>query len=424
MYKKNELKNLIYIQENKSCNEQTINGLFRSIIEPVLEENVEALVLFRLEKESQNDFQGILKRLEYSLSEVYDFSNEPICKKFKNILKENLWDKTEFIYVLAERFGAILIFDYEESELEGFAQIYTMYNSKNLLDTFNIINSNSTVDLSKYYEKFRSDRRDNNLLNNSIRKIITSLNETNQEVLISQMEKETSQDAPNSSAQIEFLSTKSSYITHEMSNLLSICKLYAEIIDKQKDKIAYADKDTEVSVLNARENIRKSMHMITNQLLDFKSLAGIELKEYDLKHLINSGLELAKIYANGKDIKFKSECINEEINVIADEYKFLSVLINIIKNAIESIDTKGNINIKINICKDNVKIIISNNGNPISKEIQEKIFEKGFSTKSTGSGLGLVICKKTLEEQSGQLKLIKSDETSTDFEITLLRSET
>ena len=64
----------------------------------------------------------------------------------------------------------------------------------------------------------------------------------------------------------------------------------------------------------------------------------------------------------------------------------------------------------------------SNTGKPITIEIQEKIFKEGFTTKVTGSGLGLYICKKSLEEQFAQLKLKKSDENLTEFEITLLKS--
>ncbi len=52
VYNKNQLKNLTYIQENKPCNEQTIKGLFRAIVEPILEANVEAVVLCRLEEKS------------------------------------------------------------------------------------------------------------------------------------------------------------------------------------------------------------------------------------------------------------------------------------------------------------------------------------------------------------------------------------
>ena len=152
---KNKLKDLIYIQENKPCNEQTVNGLFRSIVEPILEQNLEGIVLCRMEEKSKETFRGILKRLEYSNSKVYDFSDKPISENFEYVLKENIWGKTEFVYVLAPRFGAVLIFDYEENEMNGFAQIYLLHNSKNLSDAFEVINANSKIDLIEYQKETR-----------------------------------------------------------------------------------------------------------------------------------------------------------------------------------------------------------------------------------------------------------------------------
>ena len=111
---KNKLKDLIYIQENKPCDEQTIKGLFRSIVEPILDENVESLILCRLENNSKSEFKGILNRLQFSNAKVYDFSTTKINDHFENILKEDIWGTTEFVYVLAERFGAALIFDNEK----------------------------------------------------------------------------------------------------------------------------------------------------------------------------------------------------------------------------------------------------------------------------------------------------------------------
>lgn len=421
MYKKNELKNLIYIQENKPSNKQTVKGLFRSIVEPVLEKNAEALILCRLEDKSKNEFKAILQRLEYSNAKLYDFSDNPISEKFENVLKEEYWNKTEFLYVLADRFGAVLIFDYEESEIEDFAQIYILHNSKNLSDSFDLINSNSIIDLSEYKQKFNPDRRDNDILNNSIRKIVQNFNETNQEMLISQIEKETPIDNTDLETQLEFILTKSSFIAHEMRNLLSICNLYSNIIDKQSDKIWFENEETKKSIFNARECIKKSLKMAGNLLLDFKSLKGSDLKEYDLKTLVEAAVELGQIYSTGKNIKFEV-IIPQTTSILADEDKFLAVLINLIKNAVESIEATGEIIVKTKIEDENVKISISNNGKPIKKDFQNKIFDEGFTTKSTGTGLGLAICKKTLEEQFANLKLIKSDEISTEFEVTVLKN--
>lgn len=426
MYKKqkNQLKDLIYIQENKPCNEQTVKGLFRSIVEPILDSQTECTVLLRLEEKSKIAFDSVLKRLEFSNADLYDFSDSPLDGKFKNVVKETIWDKTEFVYVLSARFGAVLVFDYEECQADGFAGFYILHNSKNLAEAYNIIASNATdkakAVLNDYQEKNHPDRRDNDSLNSSIRKIVELLNETNQEVIISNLEKETieeSDDGKDLASKLEFISNKSNFVAHEIRNQLSICDLYSSIIQKQLNKIT-ADPEVEKSMANAVNCIQKSLKIASNSLIDLKSLNNNSLKNHSLKNLLETSTELAKVYINGKKIALKKE-IEETAEVLVDENKFVAVIINLIKNAVESFDEtqEGEIKIKAKNEAETVKISVSNNGKPIEKSIQAKLFEEGFTTKAAGSGVGLCICKKSIEEQLGELKLVKSDEKSTEFEI-------
>ena len=65
--------------------------------------------------------------------------------------------------------------------------------------------------------------------------------------------------------------------------------------------------------------------------------------------------------------------------------------------------------------------MVSNNAQGIAEP--EKIFVEGFTTKASGSGLGLWICKKTIEEMAGELELTRSSEDFTEFTIKLARGE-
>ena len=62
---------------------------------------------------------------------------------------------------------------------------------------------------------------------------------------------------------------------------------------------------------------------------------------------------------------------------------------------------------------------ISNNGRVIPVEMQKEIFDDGFTTKTTGSGIGLYLCKNNLEAMDSSLKLIQSTNEITEFEIKL-----
>ncbi|MBR1753874.1 HAMP domain-containing histidine kinase [bacterium] len=216
----------------------------------------------------------------------------------------------------------------------------------------------------------------------------------------------------------QFLITKSSYLAHEMKNLLAICNLYSEIMEKQIDKVKFQDQKTEASFKNAMMCIDRALKMTDNLLLDFRSMKDNQIEKCDLNKILDSALEMSKIYAQDKKIEL-TNCNKLNVNIYADENKILSVLINIVKNAIESIEETGEVLISTNEYNNNIKIRISNTGKPISKKLQEQIFEEGFTTKRTGNGLGLGICKQTLETMNSDLQLVKSDSDSTDFEITV-----
>ena len=66
-----------------------------------------------------------------------------------------------------------------------------------------------------------------------------------------------------------------------------------------------------------------------------------------------------------------------------------------------------------------LRILITGNGCGVDENKKEKIFEEGYTSKITGSGLGLYISKEAMKEQYGDLKLISSDKNGTVFEITV-----
>jgi len=203
-------------------------------------------------------------------------------------------------------------------------------------------------------------------------------------------------------------------ISHEIRNHLSICELYTEIIKLNLEKEGVKIE----SVDNAISCIKKSLKIMSNCLIDLKSTGNIVLANYDLKTILEEGIELSKVYVQDKKIKFNT-VINATATVTLDDNKFTASLVNILKNAIEAIKTQGEINIVLKINKDEAKITISNNGEMISPESRKKLFDEGFTTKSTGSGLGLYICRENLRMQNAELELISSTHSKTVFEITI-----
>ena len=212
----------------------------------------------------------------------------------------------------------------------------------------------------------------------------------------------------------DLIKEQSRCIAHEMRNHISICELYTQIIKKNLEKEGIQN----TSLNNALNCINKSLKIMSNSLLDLKSLDNFNLKKVNIKKVLEEGIKLATAYISDKKIKITSN-INIDAEVFIDENKFLACIVNIIKNAIEAIKKVGKINVSLEIEGDYIHIKISNDGEPISQEKQKSIFEEGFTTKPTGSGLGLHICANNLKAQNATLKLTKSTTEITEFEIIL-----
>jgi signal transduction histidine kinase len=188
--------------------------------------------------------------------------------------------------------------------------------------------------------------------------------------------------------------------------------MYTQIIRKHLEKSAMENP----SIDNALDCIQNSVKIIGANLLDLKSLNNLNLQIFDFKNIILSGVELSKAYIFDKDITIET-FVKNTANIKIDENKFLSCIVNILKNAIEAIESKGKIEVIAEI-KDNIGIIkISNNGKPIPKEKQNAIFNIGFTTKKSGCGLGLALCQSQLQAQGATLELVCSNATQTRFEI-------
>ena len=207
------------------------------------------------------------------------------------------------------------------------------------------------------------------------------------------------------------LKTQIRHIGHEIRNQLSICDVYSEILKKHLIKENIKNE----SINNAISCIQNAIKLIGNNLLDLKLMGDVIIHTCDSEKLIKACINMASVYTKGKNIQFVTN-IEPETKILVDENKFQGCIINIIKNAAESIDTEGVIKISSKQEGEFLAIKISNNGIPIPKDKIEDIFKDGYTTKDTGTGTGLYLCKQNLRAMNGDIILTKTDNI-TEFEI-------
>ena len=402
----NYFKELIESQDNQYLTRQTLKCLIRSALEPLLDEPESGVVLYRID--NKDGLSGILKRLEYSDIDSINYSDK------SGNLVEKVWANTEFIFVMTHRFVSILIWDNNTGDKNS-VRYYSLYNSKLQSEPLDILKRNSNVDISSYIEKYNPDRRDNILLNASIRRLLKNLEEATDDAVLGYAEK-----SADVLKEVDYVSKKNRIVSHEIRNQLSICDMYSEIIKR------YSESGNNEGIQKAVFAINKALRMTNNLLLTLKSDENTVLESVLLKEVIENAVELSSAYLDGKDIELQVECA-EDVMFVADFDKLVSVIINLVKNAVEAfpieemigenVQNGKYIKIKTELEDENISIEVSNNAPGIREP--ERIFNEGYTTKNRGTGLGLWICKKSIEEQKGTLELTRSTDDFTEFTIKL-----
>ena len=201
-------------------------------------------------------------------------------------------------------------------------------------------------------------------------------------------------------------------IAHEIKNPLTPIQL---IIDSLKNKYTeLLDEDNKRSFNDKVKTINKQVKLIeqlVNEFSDFARMPKPIFKKINLYKVIHDTLKLMKI--NDDTIKIYFKC-SDKIFIKADSEQLNRVFINLIKNSIESLrekqqkinDFNKKINIEINEINDYIEILIIDNGIGFKNTNLSELSKPYFTTKKNGSGLGLSIVVKIINDHNGTIDFL------------------
>lgn len=202
----------------------------------------------------------------------------------------------------------------------------------------------------------------------------------------------------NQKDKMESLGRLVSGIAHEIRNPLTAIKTYIELLPIKYDNERFRDK-----IVNQVPKEIDRLNNLLSELLDYSKPKKIEKEMIRFKELIDGIKELFISELDRKDIKLS--CNIEDVNIYGDKQQIKQILINLLINSVEAIEKEGNINLTVKEEKGSVLVIIEDNGEGIEEKDLKSIFDPFYTTKPTGTGLGLFICYKYIKENKGEIKI-------------------
>ena len=173
-------------------------------------------------------------------------------------------------------------------------------------------------------------------------------------------------------------------------------------------------------IINEMQTDVKRLNTITDRFSKIGSQPV--LTSENINEILKSSIEYLKTRSS-KNVNYQTHFPNENIQVQLCVPLFEWVIENLVKNAVDSMDGKGDIDVTMKEIPEGLYIDIKDSGKGIPKSKFKTVFEPGFTTKQRGWGLGLSLCKRIIENyHEGKIYVLNSEQNKgTTFRIELKR---
>ncbi|MDR0502663.1 MAG: PAS domain-containing protein [Treponema sp.] len=215
------------------------------------------------------------------------------------------------------------------------------------------------------------------------------------------------------------LTTLAAGVAHDIKNPLGSISIHLQLLQKalvKKNKIFDAAMDKYFKII--KEEINRLNRIVVDFLFAVRPM-NLELRMGDINRLLSQIMDFFRIELEQSNILCLSELDESVPLVLMDERFMKQALLNLIKNAQSAMHEGGVLTIATKCADDEVRILICDTGCGISKENLARIFEPYFTTRETGTGLGLTQVFKIIKEHQGEITVDSTPGTGAEFRIIL-----
>jgi signal transduction histidine kinase len=214
-------------------------------------------------------------------------------------------------------------------------------------------------------------------------------------------------------------------VAHEVRNPLNGISMAVQRLQREFAPAEYKQKKEEFERIT--HNVRDEIRRINTIIEDFLSLSRsdrLDLRQRSLVELLEKIVFLAQEEVQPRGIRIEKRWEKDSVSILMDANKMEQALLNIVRNAVESVSDHGSILISLEHQRKNLTSIkVRDTGAGIPAGEEQRIFDPYYTTKQKGTGLGLSIAHEIILAHGGEIRVESKQEQGTTFEILLPRLE-
>ncbi len=191
-------------------------------------------------------------------------------------------------------------------------------------------------------------------------------------------------------------------VAHEIKNPLTPMKLSLQYLQKAIDSNQANVRELTGNVANTLVEQIDHLAKIAADFSQFANIGNTKVEIFDLHEVIAS---LKSLYSSNTSVEFSWRPLNRSAVIAADRTQMNRLFTNLLVNAMDACKENGKCRIEVaeRISGDSILVSVTDNGEGIPVEMQPNIFVPNFTTKTSGTGLGLAMCKGIVEQARGDI---------------------
>ncbi len=203
-------------------------------------------------------------------------------------------------------------------------------------------------------------------------------------------------------------------VAHELRNPLSSIKGLAVLL-KANFPVPGNEAETADILVKEVERLNRGI----GELLDYAKPGQLRREAASIQEIIGKTVSLVQVDAESYGISIHLETDDDLPRVLVDKDKMNQVFLNLFLNAIQAMEHGGELTVRTENEQGKIKIIIRDNGVGIEPENLSRVFDPYYTTKNDGTGLGLAMSAKIVEEHGGKIELSSIPGQYTEFRVLL-----